>query len=99
MDVHKDSIGIALAEAGARGEVRHYGTIGGGLADVDRALRKIVAGGSTLHVVYEAGPCGYALYRHLTARGIDCTVVSPLAQQCSNGARSCLSPHWEYLED
>jgi transposase len=77
MDVHKDSIDIALADAGARGEVRHYGTIGGGLADVDRALRKIVAGGSELYVVYEAGPCGYALYRHLTAKGIDCTVVSP----------------------
>lgn len=27
--------------------------------------------------IYEAGPCGYALYRHLTAKGIDCTVVSP----------------------
>ncbi len=77
MDVHKDSIDIALADAGAQGEVRHYGTIGGGLADVDRALRKIVAGGREVHVVYEAGPCGYALYRHLTAKGIDCTVVSP----------------------
>lgn len=77
MDVHKDSIDIALADAGARGEVRHYGTIGGGLGDVDRALRKIVAGGRQLHVVYEAGPCGYAVYRHLAAKGIDCTVVSP----------------------
>jgi transposase len=77
MDVHKDSIDIALAEAGARGEVRHYGTIGGGLADVDRALRKIIAGGAEVHVVYEAGPCGYALYRHLAAKGIDCTIVSP----------------------
>lgn len=77
MDVHKDSIDIALAEAGARGEVRHYGTIGGSLVDVDRALRKIIAGGGEAHVVYEAGPCGYALYRHLTAKGIDCTIVSP----------------------
>lgn len=77
MDVHKDSIDIALADEGVRGEVRHYGTIGGGLGDVDRALRKIVAGGRTLRVVYEAGPCGYALYRYLTAKGIDCTVVSP----------------------
>ncbi|MFN7088078.1 MAG: transposase [Burkholderiales bacterium] len=77
MDVHKDSIDIALADERVRGEVRHYGTVGGGLGDVDRALRKIVAGGRTLHVVYEAGPCGYALYRHLVAKGIDCTVVSP----------------------
>lgn len=77
MDVHKESIDIAVAVGGARGEVRHYGTVGGGVADVDRALRKIVAAGGELHVVYEAGPCGYALYRHLTARGIDCTVVAP----------------------
>jgi len=77
MDVHKDSIDIALAEAGERGEVRHYGTIGGALGDVDRALRKIIAVGGELHVVYEAGPCGYALYRHLAAKGIDCTVVAP----------------------
>jgi transposase len=77
MDVHKDSIDIALAEAGERGEVRHYGTIGGALGDIDRALRKIIAVGGELHVVYEAGPCGYALYRHLAAKGIDCTVVAP----------------------
>ncbi len=74
MDVHKESIDIAVA---AGGEVRHYGTVGGSLADVDRALRRIVALGGELHVVYEAGPCGYALYRHLRARGIDCTVVAP----------------------
>jgi len=77
MDVHKDSIDIALADAGARGEVRHYGTIGGGLGDVDRALRKIVAGGREAHIVYEAGPCGYALYRHLAAKGVACMVVAP----------------------
>ena len=77
MDVHKDSVDIALAEEGMRGELRHYGTIGGGMCDVDRALRKIVAAGQDLHVVYEAGLSGYALYRHLTAKGIDCTIVSP----------------------
>ncbi len=77
MDVHKDPIDIALTQADSRGEVRHYGTIGGGLAEVDRALRRIVSGGHTLHVAYEAGPCDYALYRHLVARDIDCTVVAP----------------------
>ena len=27
--------------------------------------------------VYEAGPCGFGIYRHLTAHGEDCVVVSP----------------------
>jgi hypothetical protein len=31
LDVHKDSLTIALAESGREGEVRYYGTIGGDL--------------------------------------------------------------------
>jgi transposase len=31
----------------------------------------------TLHFVYEAGPCGFGIYRHLTKRGERCAVVSP----------------------
>jgi len=31
LDVHKNSIAVALADAGRNAEARHYGTIGGGL--------------------------------------------------------------------
>ena len=30
-----------------------------------------------LQFVYEAGPCGFGIYRHLTTRGEACVVVSP----------------------
>ena len=58
LDVHKESIAIAVAEEGRDGEVRQYGTIGGSLIVLERALRKIAHSGEvTLHCVYEAGPC------------------------------------------
>jgi len=48
LDVHKDTIDIGVAESG-REEVRHVGTIGGELAAVDRALRKLISAGHRLH--------------------------------------------------
>lgn len=77
MDVHKNSIEIAIAQRGRNAEVRHYGRIDGTLEALDKVLRKLVSKGGPLHFVYEAGPCGYEIYRHLTAKGHDCAVVAP----------------------
>ena len=77
LDVHKDSIDVAIAEDGRDGEVRYYGRIGGDIPALDKVIRRFQSRGATLHVVYEAGPCGYEIYRHLNRRGIDCMVVAP----------------------
>ncbi|MBC8379052.1 MAG: IS110 family transposase [Planctomycetes bacterium] len=87
MDVHKNSIEIAIAQQGRNGEVRSYGKIDGTLAALDKVVRKLVSKGNHLHFVYEAGPCGYQIYRHLTARGYDCTVVAPSRVPKKSGDR------------
>ena len=79
LDVHKDSIDISLVEGERDAKVRFQGTVGGNLADLEKAVRKIRKAHplSVFHFVYEAGPCGYDIYRHLTRAKYDCMVVAP----------------------
>lgn len=77
LDVHKNSIAVAVADAGRNAEVRNYGIIGGGLDDLDRLVKKLAVPGKEFHFVYEAGPCGYEIFRSLTLRGLECAVCSP----------------------
>ena len=76
MDVHKDTIAIAIAKEG-RGEPIYYGEI----RNTDEAIRKLVKKvASNLEKVsfcYEAGPCGYDVYRQLIDLGQRCDVVAP----------------------
>jgi transposase len=76
LDVHKETIAVAIAAAGAP-EVRQYGIIGGTLEALDKLIRKLSAPGVELRFVYEAGPCGFVIYRHLKSKGLHCQVVSP----------------------
>ncbi len=77
LDVHKESLVIAVAPGGLRGEVRESGRIANTPTALDRLLRQLGGDGMKLRFCYEAGPCGYGLYRRLSARGHECIVVAP----------------------
>lgn len=77
MDVHKKTITVAIADDGRNGQVRSYGTLANNINALDKFCRKMVSTASQLHFVYEAGPCGYGIYRHLTHKGFDCKVIAP----------------------
>lgn len=77
LDVHKDTIAVALAEAGKRGEVREHGKIAHTPAALKTLAAKLARGGSELRFCYEAGPCGYGIQRQLTDAGHGCVVVAP----------------------
>jgi transposase len=74
LDVHKDSIAVSIAPST---EVRRYGIIGGTLEAVDKLLKKLSKPELELHFVYEAGPCGFVICRHLRSKGIHCDLVCP----------------------
>lgn len=87
LDVHKDSIDIAQADDGRNGEVRSLGVIGGDRESLDKAVRKLRQSNKELRFVYEAGPCGYEIYRHLTSQGFRCDVVAPSMTPRRSGVR------------
>ena len=51
LDVHKDSIDVALAPFG-QGEVRHYGRIAGDLDSVDQVVKRLRRDHPQLDFVY-----------------------------------------------
>jgi transposase len=77
LDVHKDSIAVAHAQGPCADPPVFVGAIGPRQADLDKLIRRLEAKASDLVFAYEAGPCGYGLYRDLTGRGFACHVVAP----------------------
>ena len=63
LDVHKETITVALAEGRRDGEVRFWGNIPNSPERLRRLAQTIVERHGTAEFTYEAGPCGYAVYR------------------------------------
>ena len=89
MDVHKDTIAVALAEADKRGEVREYGKIANTASALQSLVSKLARGGHRLRFCYEAGPCGYGIQRQLNTAEQECVVVAPslIPRNQENGSR------------
>ena len=76
LDVHKETIAVAVAD-GDGGSVRYQGEIPNSPAAVGALLKRLSRGGKRLRFCYEAGPCGYDLYRQIVGAGADCVVAAP----------------------
>src|SRR6516225_4040676 len=79
LDVHKDSITIAIAEPGSKGEIRLLSTITNDVDRLEKALRRIGKAHPDAHleVAYEAGPCGFVIARRLKQLKVPCLVAAP----------------------
>jgi transposase len=78
LDTDKKHVDIAVAETQPPREVRYFGKIANEPASLTRAMKRLARPGCRLVVCYEAGPCGYGIYRRLSAMpGVECRVVAP----------------------
>jgi transposase len=77
MDTHKKTISVALADGGRRGETRFIGEIPSRPEAVAKMVDRLAKKHGQLAFCYEAGPCGYGLYRQITMLGHECVVVAP----------------------
>jgi hypothetical protein len=64
MDVHKETIAIAIAKDG-RGDPAYYGEIANNAEALRKMVKKVTSNGEKVSFCYEAGPCGYDIYRKL----------------------------------
>ncbi len=76
LDVHKADISVGTADA-ERGDVGYYGTIDNTPHACMKLAKKLSKGEQKVLFCYEAGPCGYEVYRHLTKAGYACMVIAP----------------------
>ena len=86
MDVHKNSISVAVAAA-RRGEAHFYGKIDNRPEAIRRLISALAPSGQRLHYCYEASPCGYGICRQIRDTEHDCDLVAPSLTPRKSGDR------------
>ena len=85
MDVHKDTLVVAVATEfphGGRLTVADRGTTPNRMSTLERLVESLTREyGTPLHFVYEAGPCGFVIWRRLRQMGHTCAVGG---RECQN---------------
>jgi transposase len=76
LDVHAETISVAVAESGRDGQVYSMGIVANRPASIRKLIKKLEDKGQ-LRVCYEAGPCGYVLYWQMVELAVPCEVIAP----------------------
>ena len=79
LDTHKEFNEVAYIEEHRGAQPVHLGRVSSSKVAVQKLVRQFESKypGAALHFVYEAGPCGYWIYRLITSLGHCCYVVAP----------------------
>lgn len=79
LDTHKEFVEVAYIEDQRGAQAIHHGRQSTTKLAITKLARQFESKypDATLHFVYEAGPCGYWIYRLLTRLGHCCYVVAP----------------------
>jgi|SRR5690554_3333522 len=76
LDTHKETIAVAIADSQGS-KTRFYGEIPNTRDAVDKLMHSVSPQGEVVSFCYEAGPCGYELFRQITGAGHECLVAAP----------------------
>lgn len=76
LDVHKETIAVSVADS-TGGEARYVGALPATPEAIKKLVKQLKKEGAKLSFCYEAGPCGYVIYRQLLELGEECHVVAP----------------------
>ena len=75
LDVHKKSIAVAVLKPEEGTRMENW-TIANEPQEITKLVKGLETKGSP-HFCYEAGPCGYPVYRQITGMGWPCAVIAP----------------------